>query len=800
MTRRAQDKYCFPKLFWVGLCIFMVTACNTSKFLDDDQYLLEKNTVEFKSDEHIKDKLSLKFDLQTLVEQKPNSRYFVMKREWLFIKADRREDDFWLKEFMLKQGEKPTVYDSSQTQKTVQNLRNYMFNRGYFDAEIEYQVETKNKKAFTTYIVQPNPPYTIDELNYKSGDPGIATLLDSLEATSLLERGVNIDDNLYNKERARMTRAFLNNGYADFYANLISPLQVDTTNDATLVSLEVFLPPDTDDHIKKHVGDIYISTDYNPTNKNQSYRDTTYNGIGFKVPDLIGPSVTFETILDKVFLIEGQTTSQLALDNTYRGLSDLGVYKFISITPVQDSLDPAIIHYDIQLTRNKKWVFDTGLDFNYSTLQSQGFGRNLIGVTGSARLENRNLFKRAISLQLNGEIGAEVNVAQLDSFNTFSGNIEAILSIPRFTGFPGTLRFLSLMKIGNTPIINPKFFENVVNRGATQLRAKYQNVLVADFYTYQQFDINYGYDVPVNNRKSYKIGTIGINYYRPDTLGRFTDITGGAEYFLRSFIGDRLFTGFLYKDFSFYYQSPTRSDGDYWIVNFSNEVSGLEVWAVNSLYNAFTNKEGKFRLKLDKEIDFARFTTFEFQYRYYWQLRGNSELAFRFNPAFAISFDSLNVPFVKQFYIGGPQSLRGWQIREVGPGRNTISEVVGEQNRPFFSSGDIKIELNLEYRFDLFWLLESAVFLDAGNVWLIDSDEGVNNIGADFWRELAVGTGLGLRLDLTYALLRFDLGYKLKNPYKNADGNYWYHDSENPFSFGDLFQEINYNLAIGYPF
>lgn len=791
MGEGAQYKYYRIKLVWLSLVVLTFASCNTTKYLKEDQSLLKQNTIKFEDGRQLEDKFTLKSNLQSVIKQKPNSRYFGIKREWLYQKTKDKSADAWLR----KNSEAPTIYDSLSTEQSKTSLKNYMFNRGFFDTEVTHELRIKNKKAYSTYTISAKSPYVIGELNYLSSDPAIAPLLDSLENTSLLKIGEVLDDSDYTLEKTRITRAFLNHGYADFYANLISPLQVDTTGNQTLVSLRVYLPPDADEHIKKQVGQIEVSTDYIPGSRTNELNDTVVSGVRFKIPES-GPSVEYPTILDKIFLKEGITTSQINLDNTYRGLSDLGVYKFITITPKEDSLRPDIINYDIQLTKRKKWVFDAGLDLNYSTLQSQGFGRNLLGLTASSLIENRNLLNKAISWRVNGEVGAEVNLAQLDSFNTFTSTIETVIDVPRFTGFPGTLKFLSLMKVGKRRVINPKFYEDVVNRASTQFRARYQYASIVDFYRYQQFDINYGYDIPINNRKKYTIRTIGINYYRPDTLSRFTDITQGAEYFLRSFIGDRLFTGFLFRDFSFFYQSKQRQGGDYWTVNFYNEISGLEVWAVNSLYNAITNKTGKFRLKLDKEIDFARFAVFEFQYRYNKPLWGNTSVAFRFNPGITFSFDSLSVPFVKQFYVGGPQSIRAWQIRQLGPGSSNLST-----EPPYFASGDFKLELNAEYRFDLFWRLESAVFLDIGNVWLLNSEDKEANIGADFLKEMAIGTGVGLRLDITFAILRLDMGYPLRNPYPDPDnGSYWFHNPSNPYKFGKMFSNINFNLAIGYPF
>jgi outer membrane protein assembly factor BamA len=797
VSRKLQDKYCILYLLWLSASIVLLSSCNTTKFLPSQATLLKDNTIILEDKDNIPNPLTVKASLLEVLKQKPNTRYLGIKREWLYLKAEQRKGNFWLKKWMLKNGEEPVVLDTALIEQSAQSVKNYLFNRGYFNAEVSFDVVYERKRAYATYFIKAGKAYIIDELNYISSDPGITSLLDSLEFTSILSIGDVIDDSKYQLEKARITNAFLNKGYADFYSNLISPLQVDTTGSGILVTLEIY-SPEGGAHQLREVGRIKIFTDFEPGRRVPDNRDTIIKRAQFYFPEH-GSSVDPKVILEKVFLKEGTLTSRKALDNTYRGLGDLGVYKFTSITPVRDPADPNIINYNIQLTPNERWVFDTGLDFNYSTLQSEGFGRNLFGVTGSVRLENRNLFKKAISLRLTAEIGAEVNLAQIDSFNTFSTNLEAVISIPRFYGLPGTLKFISLIKLGNKPLMNPNFYSTMINRSATQLAAQYQNVFVTDFYQYQQFNLSYGYDVPATNRKKYTIHTFGINYYRPDTLNQFGEITRNAEFILRSFLGDRLFTGFIYRDFNFYYQSKVSSRGNYWIFNMTNEVSGFEIWAVNSLYNSITNKTGTFRLKLDKEIDFARYTQFDFQFRYYLQLPRNQTIAFRFNPGIVFSLDSLSVPFVKQFSVGGPQSIRAWQIRQLGPGSNPVVEASGGQ--PYFSTGDLKLEMNLEYRFDLFWRLKSAIFLDMGNVWLLDSNTSIENFSSNWYKQLAIGTGLGLRLDLSFVLFRLDMGYKLKNPFKDeVSGSYWYHNSSNPFNYDNFKKNWNFNLAIGYPF
>jgi outer membrane protein assembly factor BamA len=779
----------------LGLTL-LVSGCNTTKYLSEGEYLVVENEIEFEDESPLEDQFRIESTLASILKQQPNSTYIGIKREWLYQKT-LTEEDFWLKEWMKERGEAPVVFDSLLASESVLALRNYLFNHGYFDGEVEYEVELENKKAEVTYKVTTHAPYYIDDLVYSSPDSSIVDLLDSLRNTSLLKEGEIIEDVTYQLEKTRITESFLDHGYANFYSNLISPLRVDTTKDKIVVRLEVFPPSGNGRFQIKKIGKVNILNDYQLGEKN--IPDTTFQSLGFSFNNMLAkPTVREDIIADKIYLRTGEITTKRNFDNTYRSLSDLGVFRFISINPEQSKERENEVDYTIQLTPNKKWAFDTGLDFNYSTIQTEGAGRNLIGLRGSATLQNRNLFRKAINLTLKAEVGAEINVAEIDSFNTFSTNLEASINIPRFSGFPGTLRFLSLINLGKNKLLNPDFYQSLQERASTKMSLQYQNVSVSRFYQYASVNMSYGYDVPINNRKRYNITTMGINYYRPDTFSQFSVITRGEEYVVRSFLGDRLFTGFLYRDFSFTYKSKANRRGDYWIANFFNEVSGLEVWAINNLYNSITNKTGKFVLQLDKDIDFARFTRFEFQYRHYVKLPGNQELAFRINPAIAVGLDSLNIPYVKQYFMGGPQSLRAFRIREVGPGGNDISTTVGE-NQPFFSAGDFKLEFNIEYRFDLFWLFESAVFLDAGNVWLLDAEEGDPGLlTTDFWKQIAIGTGVGLRLDLSFVLLRLDMGYRLRTPYER-NGSHWYWQQE-PIVLGKVFNDIVYNLAIGYPF
>jgi len=227
---------------------------------------------------------------------------------------------------------------------------------------------------------------------------------------------------------------------------------------------------------------------------------------------------------------------------------------------------------------------------------------------------------------------------------------------------------------------------------------------------------------------------------------------------------------------------------------------------INLLANAISGESKPFAFGAGGDsIPFAHFMKYEFDWRHYQQLRGNQQFAFRAAAGLAFPYGpfSTQVPYVKQFYIGGPQSIRAWQIRELGPGGYKDPNV--DQNTvQFYQTGDIKIELSAEYRFRIGTIfanrmfLDGALFLDAGNVWTLKDDpqRPKANFTTDFFRQIAVGTGFGFRLDFKYFQIRLDFGYKLKNPYADEEGRYWLWKNFKNFSFS----QFNSNFAIGYPF
>ena len=304
---------------------------------------------------------------------------------------------------------------------------------------------------------------------------------------------------------------------------------------------------------------------------------------------------------------------------------------------------------------------------------------------------------------------------------------------------------------------------------------------------------------------------LGLDFFNPKIEDQFNDQVISQNAYLASSFTKQFFTGFLFRDFTYQYKKLVPKYGESRTFGFGLEVSGLEILGLNSLYNSLINKSGNDVIwkiptnDVDEEfIEFSQYLKSYFSYTYTKKYTNKTSFAYRLISGIAkpVGFSS-SIPFVKQFYVGGPESMRGWLIRSIGPG-GVIPE---SEANSFVQSGDIHIEMNLEYRLPLFSLAginyETAFFLDVGNVWLLynDTDRPSAQLNwENFKKHNAVNSGIGLRIDFTYFILRLDAGIRLRYPYPTVEGQttrYW-KTPRQVFNFNT--NKPNINLALGYPF
>jgi len=624
-------------------------------------------------------------------------------------------------------------------------------------------------------------------------DTTIQRILDTLKEESLLAPGQPVDVDLYEKERVRITLALQNRGYANFFRNYITEPIADSSNYTMDLEIEVNTPQDGNAHVKYTIGTIRVSPD--PTQTDSIRGDTLIDGVKF-LSNGQRPLVRPEIIARNIYLKSDALYSRDAYDKTQRQLGRLEAYRFISLKPEIDPDDSTRLNYSLSLTRNKRMEIGGDIELNYSTLASSS--RSLMGVSGNISYRNRNFFSGAELFSTNIEAGVEVNLDKNASskINSANYNVQNNLLIPKFIDPIGFYSLLNHIRPGKNGIIRDKIF-NWLSEGNSSIGIGYQYLSLVDLYYYHSLTASLGYDAQPDARRRLQLNHIGLDFFSPTTKPAFDSILI-KNVFLRESFRKQLFSGFLFRDYRFIYTGVARPRGVSLTLVHSAEVSGLEIFGINSLYNAVSNENGGFQLGTKNPLAFSHFMKFEIDTRLHYNVASNKQFAFRLSTGVAFPYGpfSSQVPYIKQFNIGGPSSIRAWQIRELGPG-GYEDPFVPNNNLPFYQAGDIKLEFSAEYRFDIVWRFKGAFFVDAGNIWTVQNDS--QRPGAvfskNFLDQIAVGTGIGMRIDFTYFLIRLDFGYKLRSPYP-IDGKQWLFDNFKTFSF----RQFTTNFAIGYPF
>ena len=679
----------------------------------------------------------------------------------------------------------------------------------------------KGIKLTSPIILIQGQQFLIDTVIYSSRDSNIAEMLIQNRERSLLKQGKPLDGSTFELEKERISNMLRNRGYAYFYSNFIPALEADTTvvSKKVQVYLNVLPPPQDSVHKKYRVGEIRVFPNFDPTIDTSSYRDTIIQDLMFVDTSFVFP-IKPSTIANNIYLKSGATYNEEAFVQTNKNLSGLGIFSFVRIRFEPNEDRPDELDFRIELTPVPK--IEVGIDFelNYTNRSTSTTNANLLGISARPYFQNKNLFGGAEQLISNLSAGVEVNPNSSGSrfWNTIDLNLQSNLYLSKFTDYLGIWRKLNRFKTGKeSKLVSDNFYNSLSQSASTRLTASYNFLFLLDFYRYNFLNISYGYDFQKNSNHRYLINHLAIDYLRPTIEPDFQTILD-ANQFLENSFGEQLFVSLLFRDFNYVKRSRTSRSGESHFVGFSAEVAGAEIWAGNKIYNTIANKEDTLSLG---SIDFSQYVKLELGLRYYRQTASQATFATRFNFGIARPFGfTTNVPYVKQFFVGGPNSIRAWAARGLGPGSHTDSLTFNNNNRLlFYQTGDLKLEFNLEYRFNIYWRLKGALFLDAGNIWTIakdpdrigsqfllsrkpeEIDPNFPGSGEPFYRQIAVGGGFGFRFDFTYFIFRIDLGLQLRNPFPrlNADYSYRERDFWNPIR-GTKLSDFNLNIGLGYPF
>ncbi len=788
--------------------LLFLASCNTRKFLKDDELLLHQNTIKLSSEGPIKKKRSIQYELKTLYKQKPNTKSFLITRSnlWWHYKTDSlsKPNKFqkWIKRRIA---EPPAIYRDDIAEETAQTMQYYLQNKGYYNAEVSYEkkINEKKKRVSVTYIITPHKLYTIDSVNFFSQDPNIQRILNDSEEDSFLKKGEPVSESNYNKEVNRITSTLKNLGYAYFDRNYIDNLTGDSIGSKVNLNLTILNPRNKDGHQVYRIGKVVINPVYYPSKFQSPKRDTLIDGFHYLINEE-GTAVNPKSINREIYLREGDLYQEENFRKTNTQLGRLAIYKFISIKPSIDSLNPGVINFEIRLTPKKKMVIGGDLELNNSNYTSQDFNSSLIGIAVNLNFQDRNFRKNASVLDLKASNGIELNIAE-PSDPIFSLDIltQADWQIPNFEEFAKMHSFGQWIGL-----LNKSYMQDLREKGRTRLSASYNRLLLFQFYNYHSLNASFGYDVQRNPNKRITYNQIGINYLLPRFEPEYLIILRDNIFIQNSFTR-QLFTGFILRDLKYIYTSKSNIFGNSWKFIGDFELSGLEVYGANKIYNKIKGSDSEFFL--GDTVRFSQYVRLNLDYRRYFTMGKKLTLAGKVSFGIARPFGfTETVPYVKQFYGGGPFGNRAWRIRELGPG-GFYDPVINDpnSNQIFYQTGDLKLDANIELRFDVFGGLKSAIFVDVGNVWTVEKDttrpgsqfrftqDPDDPAARPFYKQLAWGAGIGFRYDFSYFVLGVDLGVKAYTPYidpRTGERNLmkrW-----NKLQFRD----VNPNIQVGFPF
>lgn len=798
MTNNRIGRFLSSAVVFCFITVF-VSSCSIKRYIDEGEKLVKDHELVFdKKYLTFNERINLNYELAAYMQPKPNTKVLGITYFWLWAhyRLDQDEGSYkdtsantWLEERFL---EEPVYFKEDQITRNLRNLNYLLYQKGFFDREIT--VDTVFSRYFVTirYNINTGERYKVSQLNYESPDTAILRLVRESARNSRLSVGSPVDNALFEEEKLRIQNLILDNGYYGFNTSFIPNLSGDSTRNTVNLTIKILAPENKPAHEKYKIGNIRVFTDNDPLTENRIEYDTLINNIRF-----FGASERFnvkpKTLDRQIYLESGKTYSKSLETLTIRRLNNLGSYRYPVLRAFRSDKEENTIDYDIYLTPLDKLELET--DFSVSSNQSTS--TSLLGFSADVGVYHRNLLRGAENFGIGVESSVELlpRAAQQGAgiFNSAVFRIKNDLTLQRFIDFNGTYSLLRSAKIGKKSFLSDEFHNLLQVEGRSNMNLSFDYNYIIEAYTTRSFNftLNTLASTP-DRRKSYAITQIGFNLLIPEaTQGFRENFLANNPLLAQSFFNNQLFTGLLFKSFSFAYRPKENVFGETFKRNFNIETSGLEVLLVESILNQSLNPSF---------ASFSKFIRLDYSTSYFRRFNNSFGAGIHGSAGLALPlWDDLGVPYVKKLQVGGPNSMRAWEYRQLGPGANIDTTIVGGRRlNNYFQRGDVKLELMSEMRFDLFWVLKGALFLDIGNVWSLDRDDKpeVRFRATEFFKQFAVGSGFGLRMDFDYFVIRADFGTKVRLPYVSPLTNSHY-----PYrNIGEMARDIQLNLALDYPF
>lgn len=756
-------KWCKRYFFAFALIISILNSCSTVKVVPDGEYRLKKNTIYIPVNSKVKES-----ELASYVRQKPNSEFLFGWNPFLNIYNWSDGTGSGWDRFVTRLGQAPVIFDSALVKKSNENITSHLESIGYYNSTVKDSIKLNRKLASVTYTVYPGKRYIISDITYEITDDLIRDIVLTDTSSSLLKAGNYLSEKVLEAESERITTKLRDIGYYNFSKNYFSFI-ADTLirKDSATIMVRILnhtrneKPEESRPHNKYSINSVKILTVSDPSSQNltsaQENDTLILNGIEIITP---GESIVSPSVLYKMNQIKpGEIYSESKVNRTYDRLLALRLFSGVNLQfdentkTINDSIFNPSVNATIRLTPSKMQGYKINIE---ASSNSNG----LLGVSPAISYYHKNIFKGGewLNLGFMGNFQFKIN----DPVKSTELGVSAGISTPNFLLLPD------------------RIFKHSVPRTDITLSYNYQN---RPEFTRNLISFNYGYNWNIG-RIYYRVNPIQLNIVKLNNMSE-TFYESLTDPFLRNSYVNHFDMGA--GGTIFYTTDPSPyPKNSFFYIRWINDISGNLLSLFNSKLP--TDSTGS---KTVWNTPYSQYFRTDFTMSKTWRIDEKNAFAARFNGGVGIAYgNSKSVPFEKLFYAGGANSLRGWQARSVGPGSAPLDTTFSIPNQ----TGNLKLELNAEFRFLMFWKVEGAVFADLGNIWTIKGEQGREEGRFrlnDFYKSLAFNWGFGARLNLDFVILRLDLGMVAYDPVKQN----WI----KPFNW---FKRDTYSLqfGVGYPF
>ena len=754
--------------------ISILSSCSPTKYVPEGESLLNDNHIQI-------NKAGIqKSELLPYIKQSPNKKIFGSRFYLGLYNLSNLEKEKWPHNWLREIGEEPVIFDSYEIDKSLQQIKSYIGSKGYFDSRVSDTITTENRKTDVTYKVDLLPPFTVRNIYFNIADSNIRKLYFFDSINCLIEKGKPFDTEIMQKEMARFERivkdfgfyefsgdhisfgvdSTIGNRQVDIYYRIKNLMKIDANNRITAVTHAIY-----------KVKNIYVYPDFVPKDAlegGEAYfkkLDTTFYKGYYFISSSKSPEVKYDIIIQSLFFKPGSTYNVTNTDLSQNHLLTLKVYRLVNIyykeSAEQDTKPgaPQFLDCNIQLTLLSQQSFKVELEGTNSAGYLGG-GINLI-------YQDKNLFHGAelFSTKLKGAYEA---TPHQKTKNTQEYGFETSLKLPRFL----------------LPFLDKEDFVKKYNPYTTILAAyNYQNM---PLFTRTMASATFGYDWKSGSFREHLVNPLQLNMVKLPSIDSAFAVSIAKSPYQAASYRDVLMLGGNYS-FIFNNQKINKAR-KYWFMRLNVESSGNMLSAIKKLSGS--QKSDSVYTVFGQP--FAQFVRTDVDIRYNYIFNSVSSIVYRGFFGIGIPYgNSTVIPVEKQYFGGGANGIRAWQVRTLGPGS------YNDTTNFMTQTADMKLEANAEYRFKLFWMLEGAIFLDAGNIYTYRYDaarEGSQFKLSTFYKDIAVGTGVGFRFDFKFVIGRVDLGMKLRDP-AVTDASKW-------IFMNRMYRKDDFALvlAIGYPF